>query len=146
VTREAGVGGGQEDRNPRNRENRMLSGSLGNRIEANLESLLERTRELLEANRLEVLAVAHALEQFKTITGEDIVAILAGNQGPFIDGSRYHTETFREVAEEYHRKIVEAHESRSPDHIEFPVLPGLAREPVDVVGAYADREAPDPTH
>jgi len=145
VTREAGVGGGQEERNPRNRENRMLSGSLGNRIEANLETLLQRTRELLEQNRLEVLAVAHALEQFKTITGEDIVAILAGTQGPFIDGSRYHTEQFRELAEEYHSKIVEAHESRNPDHIEFPVLPGLARDQLEAVGAFADREAVDPT-
>ena len=32
----------------------------------------------------------------------------------------------------------------APIHVEFPVLPGLAREPVDVVGAFADREAIGP--
>jgi ATP-dependent Zn protease len=145
ITKEAGIGGeGPGDR--RSRESRMLSGSLGNRIETKLEEMLERTRVLLEENRLQILAVAHALEQFKTVTGEDVIAIVKGTQGPLIDGSRYHTEEFREVAEEYHRKIVDAHESRNPQHIEFPVLPGLVREPLEPVGVYADQEVVDPTH
>lgn len=34
-------------------------------------------RTLLEENRLEVLAVTHALETHRTITGEDVSAIAA---------------------------------------------------------------------
>jgi len=36
----------------------------------------------LEENRHLVLAVAHALEVTKTLTGEDIIAIVEGRKGP----------------------------------------------------------------
>ncbi|HXQ19823.1 MAG TPA: AAA family ATPase [Acidimicrobiales bacterium] len=145
ITKEAGIGGeGPNDR--RKRETGMLAGGLGVRIEAKLEELLERTRQLLEENRLQVLAVAHALEQFKTVTGEDVIAIVRGTEGPLIDGTRYHTDEFRALVEEYHTKMVEAHESRNPKHIEFPLLPGVVREPLEPVSTYADHEAIDPTH
>jgi cell division protease FtsH len=144
ITREAGIGGeGPNDR--RRRESQMLSGGLGTRIEAKLEELLERTRVLLDEHRLQVLAVAHALEQFKTVTGEDVVAIMTGTQGPLIDGARYHTDEFRVTLEEYHTKMVAAHESRAQAHIEFPVLPVAVRDPAEVP-AFADHEAVEPTH
>jgi ATP-dependent Zn protease len=126
VTRDAGVSGGEADRDRRSKENEFQKGRLGNRIEANLERLVDETRKLLEANRLEVLAVAHALERFKTVTGEDVLAIIEGRPGPFIDGRRYHTEEFREMAEEYHRQIVDVHHGRSQAQIVLPVLAGLA--------------------
>src|ERR1700753_2740906 len=44
--------------------------ALADRIEDNLSRHLERTAEILEANRLQVLALAHALETHKTLTGE----------------------------------------------------------------------------
>jgi hypothetical protein len=106
-----------------------------------LSDLLKRTTDLLEANRNEVLAVAHALETFKTITGDDVVAIIEGSQGPFIDGRRYHTDEFRRLAEEYHRDILHAHEGRVPVEVMLPTLadpsltPGAAAVPVSGNGA-----------
>ncbi len=126
VTREAGVSGGDPDKDRRAKESDFLRGGLGTRIEANLERLVEKTRELLEENRLQVLAVAHALERFKTITGEDVLAIIDGRRGPFIDGSRYHTEEFRRSAEEYHRRIVDVHTGRSREPVRLPEVPGLS--------------------
>ncbi|MGH9008137.1 MAG: AAA family ATPase, partial [Acidimicrobiales bacterium] len=126
VTREAGVSGGDPDKNRRAKETEFLKGGLGARIEANLERLVGETRKLLEANRLQVLAVAHSLERFKTVTGEDVLAIIDGRQGPFIDGSRYHTDEFREMAEEYHRRIVDVHTGRSHGLVTLPVVPGLS--------------------
>jgi cell division protease FtsH len=107
---------------------------------------------MLEDNRLQVLAVAHALESFKTITGEDVQAIIHGRPGPFIDGRRYHTPEFLKMAEEYRRKIVEVHKDRSNDRsndpIALPVVAGLSiteqaehAEPVELAGAFADRES-----
>jgi len=126
VTREAGVSGGDPEKDRRSKETEILKGGLGSRIEANLERLVEETRVLLEANRLEVYAVAHALEKFKTITGEDVLAIIEGRPGPFIDGRLYHTGEFLEMAEEYHRRIVDVHAGRSHDQVALPVLPELS--------------------
>jgi cell division protease FtsH len=144
ITREAGIGGeGRDDR--RRRESQMLAGNLGGRIEIRLEELLERARVMLEEKRLEVLAVAHALEQFKTVTGEDVVAIMAGTQGPMIDGARYHTEEFQRTLEDYHGQMVAAHEKRGVSHVEFPVLPVAVGDPEEVA-IHAEREAIEPTH
>jgi len=129
VTRAAGVGGGEGEHAGRKR-NELLSGSLGTRIEGKLAELLDRTEALLRENRLEVLAVAHALETFKTITGEDVLAIVSGGVGPFIDGRRYHTEEFARMAEEYHARILEAHRDRSRPHVALPVLEGVAVAPL----------------
>ena len=41
-------------------------------------------------------AIGHALQQHKTITGEDIDAIYRGAQGPTLDGSVYRTDGFLE--------------------------------------------------
>ncbi len=144
VTREAGVSGGDPDRNRRGKETEILKGSLGSRIEANLARLVEETRKLLEANRLEVLAVAHALERFKTITGEDVLAIIEGRPGPFIDGRRYHTEEFRQAAEEYHQRILDLHAGRSHEPVPLPVIPGLsiAEQQPEPVGTTPDPGGP----
>jgi ATP-dependent Zn protease len=126
VTREAGVSGGDPEKDRRSKETEFLKGSLGSRIEGHLARLLDKTQQLLEANRLEILAVAHALERFKTITGEDVTAIIDGRPGPFIDGRRYHTDDFREVAEEYHRRMVEVHYGRAAEAISLPEIAGLS--------------------
>ena len=39
-----------------------------------------RAEELLQENRLQVLALAHALEPHKTLSGEDVVAVLEGRR------------------------------------------------------------------
>jgi cell division protease FtsH len=125
VTREAGVTGGDVERGSRGGGTKLLDGSLGTRIEQNLTRLTEETWTLLETNRLEVMAVAHGLERFKTLTGEDVLAIIHGRQGPFIDGRRYHTDEFREAAENYHARILDLHTGRSDQEIPLPVIPGL---------------------
>ncbi len=142
VTRAAGVSGGDPDKGRRAKESELLKG-LGSRIEGNLERLVDKTRQLLEENRLQVLAVAHALERFKTVTGEDVLAIVEGRRGPFIDGSRYHTEEFAQMAEDYHRRIVDVHAGRSRELVALPQVPGLSvlDQEAELVGtAAAERD------
>ncbi len=76
-------------------------------------------------NRFEVLAVAHALEAHKTLTGDDVRAIIEGEDGPLVDGSIYRHGGFREAAEEYHRRAVEAHQTHNRVGIALPVLLAL---------------------
>jgi ATP-dependent Zn protease len=122
VTHQVGIGGGGKPGGPGedDKQRELLeSRALGQRIEGNLEALLDRTVELLQENRLEVLAVAHALETHKTVTGEDVEAIIEGREGPLVDGRPYHEERFAELAEAYHRKALEAHRSHS--RVDAPV-------------------------
>jgi cell division protease FtsH len=116
VTHEVGIGGGGRPggKGDKGNEKDLLESNLGSRIEEKLGELFDRARVLLEENRLEVLAVAHALETNKTVTGDDVEAIIEGRQGPLIDGRPYHTEKFREMAEDYHRSIMQAHRTHSP--------------------------------
>ena len=80
-----GSGGTAEDGTDRN----FLETDLGRRVEAKLQELLEVTAQLLEENRTEVLAVAHALETHRTVSGDDVEAIIEGAQGPLVDGRPY---------------------------------------------------------
>jgi len=127
VTQEIGAGGGGPRDNRRD-ERALLNSSLGGRIEQKLIELLGRTAEVIDQNRLEVLALAHALETNKTITGEDVLAIIDGTEGPFIDGRRYHTDTFRQAAEAYHANVVLAHKAHGPMSVPFPELPEVEPE------------------
>jgi len=65
-------------------------------VEAKLQELYERAHTLMYDNRWFLAAIAHALQQHKTITGEDIDAIYRGAQGPTLDGSVYRTDGFLE--------------------------------------------------
>lgn len=87
----------------------MWDGEFGKRVETKLKELYDQTWQLLEANRQQVLAVAHALETAKTITGDDVAAIIEGTQGPLVDGAPYHDPRFVEDLEEYHRACLAAH-------------------------------------
>jgi hypothetical protein len=66
--------------------------------------------------------VAHALETHKTVTGEDVEAIIEGRPGPLIDGRPYHAEAFAELAERYHEQVVEAHKSHAKVGVPLPDL------------------------
>jgi ATP-dependent Zn protease len=136
VTHKVGIGGGgKPGKDDKSAE--LLNTDLGHRIEAKLQELLERASALLEDNRLEVLAVAHALESNKTVTGEDIEAIIEGRPGPLIDGRPYHTEDFAEMAEQYHAQVLAAHKTHSAVKVPLPSLDGQRYE---VVGAVTDPE------
>ena len=90
--------------------------ALGDRIEDNLSGLLAKAEELLKANRNEVLALAHALEIHKTLSGEDVAAVIDCTQGGVIDGRPYSDSALLAKIEEYHSAAVVAHrEHKSPD-------------------------------
>ncbi len=82
---------------------------FGKSVEAKLVDLYDRTMEILKQHRGDVLAVAHALETHKTITGEDVAAIIEGTQGALIDGRPYQHGGFRDELETYHRAAASAH-------------------------------------
>ncbi|MGC8481370.1 MAG: AAA family ATPase, partial [Acidimicrobiales bacterium] len=101
VTQQLGVGGGSAQGRRDGRADAARPKNMGDRIEAKLESLYRETVKLLEDNRASVLAIAHALETHKTVTGEDVEAIMRREQGPLIDGTIYGDSAFIQRLEEY---------------------------------------------
>ena len=148
VTQKVGIGGGGRPGKGnkgggKTTEAEMLNGGLGERIEEKLEELLQRSEDLLKANRIAVLAVAHALETHKTVTGDDIEAIIEGRPGPLIDGRVYSDPEFARVVEEYHAQAISAHKGHADFEISLPTLNGHRRDgqPTPVIlrpdGTYA---------
>ncbi len=84
-------------------------GPLGSRIESSLESMLDKAEGILKEHRPRLLALAHALEEHKTLTGEDVIAVIEGTEGPLVDGRPYTDPVLIEQLEHYHRAAVEAH-------------------------------------
>jgi hypothetical protein len=107
----------------------MLRGKVGEAVEARLEKLLDEATRIVRENRFEILAIAHALETYKTITGEDIDAIVNGYPGPLVDGRPYHQAKFIEVAEAYHQRAINAHREQGRVDMALPVFTGSV-EPV----------------
>jgi len=93
------------DGNDRN----VLETALGRRAEAHLTELAERTGTLLTEHRSSVLSVGHALESHRTISGQDVVAIIRGESGPVVDGRPYREPHFIAELEAYHLRAVSAH-------------------------------------
>jgi ATP-dependent Zn protease len=113
------------------RKEEPTGGVLGQRIEQNLVRLLEKAGELLTEHRPRVLALAHALESHKTLTGDDVIAVLEGTRGPLVDGRPYQDAEFIARLEAYHEAAVEAHQAHAP--LTAP-LPRLSPEQDVVVG------------
>jgi ATP-dependent Zn protease len=82
---------------------------LAERVEARLGRIFESTKKLLTANRAEILAVAHALEVHKTLTGPDVEAVINSVPGPLVNGSVYSNKDLRKRLESYHKEVVDAH-------------------------------------
>lgn len=116
-------GGAGEDGTDRN----FLETDLGRRVEAKLEEMLEVTTRLLEDNRREILAVAHALETHKTVSGDDVGAIIEGRQGTLVDGRPYHDPAFIEEIERYHASALAAHKEHATVDATMPVTVGATR-------------------
>ena len=114
---------------------------LGRRAEAHMAALADRTGTLLEENRASVLAVGHALEFHKTITGQDVDAIINGTEGPVVDGRPYHTEEFTQTLEAYHQQVMVAHRGRDRS-MPLPV-PAPVAEEAEPISAWK-RQATDP--
>ena len=116
---EMGAPGGPKGKDDTEKQMRM---ALSDRIEENLGKLLIQAEEILRENRNQVLALAHALETYKTMSGEDVAAVIEGVQGSIVDGRPYLDPNFLAEIEKYHSASVVAHrEHRVPD-VRLPVL------------------------
>jgi cell division protease FtsH len=107
-----------------------LRRALADRIEDNLTGLLQRTEEILREHRADVLALAHALERHKTLSGEDVAAVLEHTRGPLVDGTPYADPEFAAELAEYHEAAALAHHSHSTARLELPVPAGA--EPLSI--------------
>jgi cell division protease FtsH len=94
--------------------------ALADRIEDQLTTLLDRTEQILRENRNDVLALAHALETHKTLSGEDIVAVLERTRGPLVDGAPYGDEEFMAELNDYHLAAARAHREHSQEQLNMP--------------------------
>ena len=99
-----------------------LRGALGNRIEDHLAEMLRKAEKILKENREHVLALAHALETYKTLSGEDVSAVIEGVQGSIIDGRPYRNRAFLAKIEKYHKAALVAHRDHRTPEIPIPRL------------------------
>ncbi|HEY6492052.1 MAG TPA: AAA family ATPase [Trebonia sp.] len=104
---------------------------LADRIEDNLGVLLVKAEEILRENERHVLSLAHALETHKTLSGEDVTAVLEGGHGPLVDGRPYADDAFIVKLRDYHVAAERAH--REHNH---PELPLPVAEPAYAVADY----------
>ena len=117
-------GGGQGGRNKKGQDPEAeMRRALADRIEDNLNGLLEQVQEIIAENRREVLALAHALETHKTLTGDDVVAVIERKQGPLVDGRPYANPGLVEDLEDYHRGAATAHREHSKISLGMPEIP-----------------------
>jgi ATP-dependent Zn protease len=112
-------GGGKEKRGDATKEMRR---SLADRIESNLATLLNKAEKLLKENRDQVLSLAHALEVHKTLSGEDVAAVIDGVAGPIVDGRPYTKAKNIKILEAYHEAAVRAHRDHNSPSILLPEL------------------------
>jgi cell division protease FtsH len=100
--------------------NSML-GKLADRIEDNLAQLLVRAESILRENERDVLALAHALETHKTLSGEDVTAVFEGGHGPLVNGEPYADDEFIARLREYHLAAKRAHQEHNQPQLQLPV-------------------------
>jgi cell division protease FtsH len=115
---EVGAPGGGKGPDQNDRE---LRRALSDRIEDNLNQLLDKAEELLKKNLREVLALAHALETYKTLPGEDVAAVINCENGTIADGRPYADDEFMKEIETYHKACVSAHREHRAPEIALPV-------------------------
>jgi ATP-dependent Zn protease len=82
------------------------------RVEERLRELYNRALELVVENERYLMGIAHALERFHTISGEDVEAIFKGTQGPQVDGSWYHSPEFDFAYRRFHETALRAHQEQ----------------------------------
>ena len=135
-------GGGQGGRNKKGQDPEAeMRRALADRIEDNLNALLGRVEEIINENRAQVLSLAHALETYKTLTGEDVVAVIERRPGPFVDGRPYADPGLIELLEDYHRGAAVAHH----EHSHIPLgMPEIPRPVLTAPGPGGWLVAPDP--
>jgi hypothetical protein len=120
-----GHGASIEDGTDRN----LLDTEFGQRVESRLGELYQRTWDLLEENRPQVLALAHALEVHRTVSGDDVAAIVDGSVGPLVDGRLYTDAPLQAALERYHTVAVAAHHGHCGVDLPLPGIGGVAARP-----------------
>ncbi len=115
---EIGAPGGVKPNDAKQEVRRALS----DRIEDNLLNLLQKAEKILVENREHVLAVAHALETHKTLSGNDVHAVIEGRKGDVVNGEHYLDPENRKAIEEYHLSALEAHKEHRKPNLALPVL------------------------
>lgn len=119
-----------------------LRRALADRIEDQLAELLDQARSILRDNRVSVLAVAHALETHKTLSGDDVEAVVDGRHGVSVDGTVYSDPEFIARLEEYHLAAAGAHRGHTAIALTLP--PG-GHLPESATGETAATIAHEPT-
>ena len=109
----------------------VLRKALADRIEDQLADLLAKAEAILQDNRAGVLALAHALETHKTLSGDDVEAVLEGRPGTVVNGSIYGDAAFVARLEEYHAAAAGAHRTHTAPGLSLPAsgapqFPGAA--------------------
>ncbi len=111
--------------------------ALADRIEDNLSALLARAEAILRDNERHVLALAHALETHKTLSGEDVTAVFEGGRGPLVDGTPYADDQFIARLREYHLAAKRAHREHSQPQLPLPAaVPAMVNGAVVADGSY----------
>jgi cell division protease FtsH len=117
-------------------EDRNFDTEFHKEVEAKLQELLQETTALLVEHRADVLAVAHALETRKTVSGDDVKAVIEGTRGPLVDGRPYRDPVFIRDLERYHEAALAAHKAHGevrsdmPTPVPPPPVPVAAVAPV----------------
>jgi cell division protease FtsH len=122
-----------------------MLGKLADRIEDNLATLLVQVEGILRENDRHVLALAHALETHKTLSGDDVTAVLECQRGPLVDGRPYADDEFIVRLRDYHRAAALAHREHSQPELPMPVAEPVFASGVvlaDGYGAPANGEVP----
>jgi ATP-dependent Zn protease len=119
---EVGAPGGGKGARGKDDGSRELRRALADRIEDNLSTLLTKAEGILKANRKKVLALAHALEIYKTISGDDVVAVMEGGKGPLVDGSPYQHAANLRAIEKYHEAALAAHKGHEKPAVQIPTF------------------------
>ena len=127
----------------------LFDTEFGKAVDAKLHEIYERARTVLEDNRADVLALAHALEMHKTLTGEDVAAVMDHTKGPSVDGRVYKDRVFAQMLENYHSAVVRAHKEHGgvATPIPVPVPPSpvtLLSDEEDEARGNGQRAALDP--
>jgi ATP-dependent Zn protease len=116
---EVGAPGGNRGKDDGTKDLRM---ALGDRIENNLSTLLTRAEDILRENKFKILALAHALETHKTISGDDVTAVMNGEKGPLVDGRPYSIQANLDAIWNYHLAAVVAHKKHESPDLPIPVF------------------------
>jgi cell division protease FtsH len=123
-----------------------LRRALADRIEDRLHLLLQRVEQILAECRAQVLCLAHALETHKTLSGDDVIAVLEQQAGVFVDGRVYADPALLRDLEDYHEGAAAAHRDHGPVPLSLPAVGPPVRVPqgVGMTGAGPVAAEPDP--